>query len=200
MPGSGPSRSSTSSCVNRKLARCAQIFVPGATRRLVSFFCLPKSKVPKKRAPHSVAPAGFPALLAKPGGCGTRPLASDSPRRLPPALLRYSATEKGNEKKQNTKPNSLSGQSPDRPRQNNTRNARDFAFFEIPLLRRFVWAGQAGGSGEHCLSSAAACGLCKLSGRLRSPRLSGSDEGIPKGRRSGVAFFWVTFSWPHKKR
>ncbi len=71
---------------------------------------------------------------------------------------------------------------------------------ELPLLRRFVWAGRAGGSGEHCSSSAAACGLCKLSGRLRSPRLTGSDEGIPKGRRSGVAFFWVTFSWPNKKR
>ncbi len=31
---------------------------------------------------------GFPALLTKPGGCGTRAARSDSPRRLPPACLR----------------------------------------------------------------------------------------------------------------
>jgi len=43
----------------------------------------------------------------------------------------------------------------------------------------------------------AVCASCQ--GELRSPRLSGSDEGTPKGR-SGVAFFWVTFSWPSKKR
>jgi hypothetical protein len=38
----------------------------------VSFFCLAKRKKPKKRLPHIKA-YGFPQLLAKMSGCGTRP-------------------------------------------------------------------------------------------------------------------------------
>jgi hypothetical protein len=39
--------------------------------RRVTFFCLLKRKSPKKRAPLAMA-CGFPVLLDKSGGCGTR--------------------------------------------------------------------------------------------------------------------------------
>ena len=51
-----------------------------------------------------------------------------------------------------------------------TRFARDCAFSK-PLLRRFGLADKAGALGEHCSSSAAACVLCKLLGRVAQPPL-----------------------------
>ena len=79
--------------------------MPGAARRLVTFFERPK-KVNQRNPPLSTGPTGFPALLAEPGGCGTRPLASDSRSRNPPAPLRCSAAAQGeaNFKNHTTRP------------------------------------------------------------------------------------------------
>ena len=99
-----------------------------------SYFILRgQNKVTKQKATLLTAPTGFPALLAKPGGCGTRPTASDSPRRLPPARLRYSAAEKGNfkNKKQRQNRTPCPGKARTGQDKTNTRNARDSTFFEI---------------------------------------------------------------------
>ena len=67
--------------------------LPGVARRLVTFFVLPK-KVTQKSRPQSAIPAGFPVLLEWTGGCGTRTACSDSPRRHPLSILRYSVADK----------------------------------------------------------------------------------------------------------
>jgi len=71
---------------------------------ILSYLCgcyiIPQRKEPKKAAPirRPSLRCGFPALLAKPGCCGTRALRSNSPRRNPPAWLRYSAADQGDRK------------------------------------------------------------------------------------------------------
>ena len=76
--------------------RFAHFLGPVVPRRgqLLSFAC-PKESNPRKRHPLHRPLRGFPALLAKPGGCATRATRSDSARRLPPARLRYSAAQQG---------------------------------------------------------------------------------------------------------
>ncbi len=61
------------------------------------FLLLRQKKVTKEKATLVCRPLrGFPALLGKSGGCGTRATRSDSPRRNPLTRLRYSAALKGN--------------------------------------------------------------------------------------------------------
>ena len=59
-----------------------------------TFFTRVKKAV-KENTPRFAAPAGFPALLAWSGGCGTRATRSNSPRRHPLTSLRYSAAHRG---------------------------------------------------------------------------------------------------------
>ena len=66
------------------------------------FLACPSKSNQKERHPAYRPLQGFPALLAMPGGCGTRASRSDSPRRLPPAYLRYSAAHRGPETHVNT--------------------------------------------------------------------------------------------------
>ena len=80
--------------------RYAQFILgPVMPRQGSYFFLLVQAKVTKKKDTPLTAPSkerwGYPALLAMPGGCGTRASRSDSPRRLPPAWLRYSAVRRG---------------------------------------------------------------------------------------------------------
>jgi len=56
-------------------------------------------KVTKRKRPRFAAPAGYPALLDWSGGCGTRAMRSNSPRRLSLTSLRYSAAHRGEEAK-----------------------------------------------------------------------------------------------------
>ena len=70
-----------------------------------------------------------------------------------------------------------------------TRIARDSAFSK-PLLRRFGLADKAGALGEHCSSSAAACVLCKLLGRVAQPPLYQPIRRNPEGAaRQGALLF-----------
>ena len=84
------------------------------------FLACPSKSNQKERHPAYRPLRGFPALLTMPGGCGkrsfvpvwaqkvgvplweTRASRSDSPRRLPPAWLRYSAVRRGPENQVNT--------------------------------------------------------------------------------------------------
>jgi hypothetical protein len=62
----------------------------GVARQLVPFLVLP-GKGTKRSRPQLAAASRFPALLKRSGGCGTRATRSDSPRRLPLTVFRYSA-------------------------------------------------------------------------------------------------------------
>ncbi len=112
---------------------------------------------------------------------GLRPqtVLADFPRPGSATRRRKRGTSKTKTKFKNRTP--CPGKARTDQNKNTTRNVRDFAFFEIPLLRRFVWAGQAGGVGEHCSSSAAACGLCKLSGRVAQPPSEWRGRRYPEG-------------------
>jgi hypothetical protein len=59
------------------------------------FLLLAQKKVTKQKDTPHHAPSEFLALLAKPGGCGTRATRSDSPRRNLPSWLCCSAWRKG---------------------------------------------------------------------------------------------------------
>ena len=63
------------------------------------FLACPSKSNQKERHPAYRPLRGFPALLAMPGGCGTRASRSDSPRRNPLTSLRYSAAHRGKEER-----------------------------------------------------------------------------------------------------
>jgi hypothetical protein len=81
-----------------------------------------------------------------------------------------------------------------RTEQKQPAQSADCAFFEIPFCAAEVWQLNWD-EGEHCLSSAAACVLCKLSGRVAQPP---NLTANPKGRRSRVPFCLVTLFWACK--
>ena len=84
------------------------MFGPVMPRQGSYFFLLAQEKANQKEGhPLHRSLREFPALLAMPGGCGTRAIRcaatrSDSPRRLPPAWLRYSAAQQGAPKTKST--------------------------------------------------------------------------------------------------
>jgi hypothetical protein len=152
----------------------APYFIAGAARRLVTFLASPRKVTQRRRAP-STAPSGFPALLVKPGGCGTRAARSDSPRRLPPACLRCSAVDRGE-----------FGEAP-----GFCVTPVVLVSHRFPLLRRFVLAGKLGAVG---------CALFELRDSprfVRAVRASCADAQLAcqhEGTRraaQGVAFSWL---------
>ena len=151
--------------------------MPGAARRLVTFFKRLK-KGNQRKPPLVRRPSlryGFPALLAKPGCCGTRATRSDSPRRNPPAWLRYSAADQGDRKAKQHK-TAL----PERGGHPNTGSAHKTS---NPPLRRLGFpkiGGRRRGLSERKAPSFAAA------------RFFRKTEGSPKGRCSGVSFCLVT--------
>ncbi len=63
----------------------------------------------------------------------------------------------------------------------------------LPLCAASVWPTNWGVSAAPCSSSAAGHVLCALLGRVaQTPNLLAKPKE-PEGRRSGVAFFWLTF-------
>jgi len=67
-------------------------------RTPITFFMRLK-KIIKETPPRFAAPAASPALLDWSGGCGTRAMRSNSPRRLSLTSLRYSAALRGGKTK-----------------------------------------------------------------------------------------------------
>jgi hypothetical protein len=164
--------------------------LPGAARRLVTFLASPR-KVTQRRRHPSTAPTGFPALLAKPGGCGTRALRSDSPRRNPPTRLRYSAVDQGEFKpkqpipilafplkRKEPLPSRLLGESLSiRPSMHTTR---------LPLCTASGLGERSGAVGEDCLSAKR---------EFRSRPIFSENRGKPEGpvRRGALLFGYLYF-------
>jgi hypothetical protein len=121
---------------------------------------------------------GFPALLAKPGCCGTRALRSDSPRSNPPAWLRYSAADQGGPKSKKTQ-----NRPPLREGTQNTGSAHKTVL--NPPLRRLGFPGEAGAVGCVCLRPKAEF--------YAAARFTRKTEGNPQGRCGWVAFFGLAF-------
>ena len=193
--------------------------MPGAARRLVSLFCLPKIKVPNKRAPHSTAPSGFPALLAKPGGCATRPSRPHKTRSA--AELRQcsptspgSAVLLGGGKGEPKKATSTPGPGCARTDRNTATRKRVTAPSENPfcaasgwqsnwdegdntprsglLRRRLTLAKPMLCRSQHCLSSAAGHGLCASLGRVaQPPNLTAKPKERRRGGAAGCPSLWL---------
>jgi len=130
------------------------------------FLLLRQKKVTKEKATLVCRPLrGFPALLGKSGGCGTRATRSDSPRRNPLTCLCYSAALKG--MKSHAALCAL-------------RARFFFGFGEAGIARLTGWVSGFGvlifyplctasirreravGLGEHCLSTWPRSGSCEL--------------------------------------
>jgi hypothetical protein len=147
------------------------------------FLLLRQKKVTKEKAtpPSAVGFADSPALLEGPGGCATcRCAASDSARRLPPALLRCSALHMGTR---------------------NTQRMLNPLSFVLPWVLGFgVPVGdaeqhRAAGGSRRALSEARRAEL-----RSRPAARSSAGDRAQPGVDSGVAFSLVTFFWPHKRK
>jgi hypothetical protein len=160
------------------LARSARMFrCRGQPGGLVTFFKRLK-KVNQRKPPLSTAPSGFPALRAEPGGCGTRALRSDSPRRLPPARLCCSAVDQGDRKNKNrTSP-------PSPPRRGGHPKHGLRPQDPNPPLHRLGFPGESGAVGCVCLRPKAEFNA--------AARFTRKTEGSPKGRCGGVSFCLVT--------
>ena len=145
---------------------------------------LRQKKVTQEKATPFRRPFGVPCVARQAGRLRNSALrASDSPRRLPPARLCYSAVERGNPNGNfNTEPpvRALPGQT----KNTATRFARDCTFSGVPFCAASVCRSNWD-EGEHCSSSAAACVLCKLLGRVaQPPNLAGKPK---EPRRGGAA-------------
>jgi len=78
--------------------------------------------------------------------------------------------------------------------------ARDFAFSGIPFCAASVCRSNWD-EGEHCLSSAAACVLCKLLGRVaQPPNLTGKPKVPRRGGAAGSPFLWYLSFGEAKER
>ena len=178
-----------------KCALRAVIWIAGGSPAAGSFLLLAQKKGTKEKGPPSAAPSGYPALLAKPGGCATRTrryaaraqtVLADFPRLVCATRRRIKGDEVA-----------------DRPaglRSSVVWYSRLCQFGGKSPSAPLRIDGQIGEKGEHCSSSAAARALCGLPGRVAQPPNLPVKPKVPEGRRRGCPFLWYLSFGQAKER